>query len=375
MALKSCPVCGSPINDTTKRCSGCGLSMEWIKRMQLDKPLSKRHIKCIVCGNDFGLSDYCCPKCGHTAFYLSPDLDLQESIDACRKDLESKKATEQKIEDNAGIDVDEMMVQENVSNGHSQISNQPISPSHQKRKQDSAFQKEKASVNKSELHPQLLVVAVMIIIALIFVGGSIARQKMHDKTGFAKMVKQEQLDLQKALKKAAKSALKNSREIERDYFYDEFDLFSYYDASSGEFVRDDDYCCEIEIAYKYDFYDKYASTDYYINSIEMNMKERSGNVSVAESTILKQAARSIIKKYELVFDTNIGGVEHWKNGQIRLDIYPYFLLFTFYYNSKYDGVSQVDILGMEINEDNIDKAIDKIHSLGFTDYRRAEFSN
>lgn len=352
----TCPVCGSKINDNAESCISCGLSVEWIKRMRLDKPLSKRHIRCIVCGTDYELSDCRCPKCGYPAIYLSPELDLQESIDACRKNLEVQETTEHTIADDAGIDVEEAMLLEDDPNEH------PQKPS-----QEPASQKSKASINKLKLYQKKQsaiksgrfggrksLIAVILIIALVLTGGSIAWKKMRDKAKNEYQMRAEEA------------------EINDEKKTDVFTSFGYYNVSSGKVVSDDDYFCSFVISYQYDE----DISEYYIERCCLLVMALDADAK-SDSTKFKQVKEPIIKKYDLVYDNNTAyeSDELWinENNSAILDIDGSFLTFYFYYNSQNNKANQVDLFGMEITEDNVDQLIDKIHALGFTDYRRADF--
>ena len=106
MAIITCPECGKQISEYAPACVGCGIPMEKIKELLTNEESKEtqenkdalthmevnssdsiinssvlfaasegKQIKCIICSNEFFLSDLCCPKCKYPAFTLSNNTE------------------------------------------------------------------------------------------------------------------------------------------------------------------------------------------------------------------------------------------------------------------------------------------------------------
>ena len=106
MALITCPECGKQISEYAPACVSCGVPMEMIKKLNAVIDLSpestsavaenneavpqeqttnseyitadqmkSRIIRCIICGTNFDITDYHCPKCNYSVLSLSPSPD------------------------------------------------------------------------------------------------------------------------------------------------------------------------------------------------------------------------------------------------------------------------------------------------------------
>ena len=106
MAIITCPECGRQISEYAPACVGCGVPMEMIKMLNAeidlspestsavaenketvpqDQPINSEFISadqmksritsCIICGTDFDITDYHCPKCNFSVLSLSPQPD------------------------------------------------------------------------------------------------------------------------------------------------------------------------------------------------------------------------------------------------------------------------------------------------------------
>lgn len=88
MALITCPECGRQISDKAPACIGCGFPISEIKasvktETVLDpgkQTLSRKKIKCVVCGTRYSLRDNCCPKCNYPAFSFSSKTNNKRGI-------------------------------------------------------------------------------------------------------------------------------------------------------------------------------------------------------------------------------------------------------------------------------------------------------